>query len=683
MVQHRYRGIFREARLATLADFRGKSTLANSAKTCRISWKRLELRTTALITALVALIMVVAIPIGWSPWQISKSNAWADTPASPKGTLWVFTVGVSQFRNSMIDLQFADNDAQTLADTLAQRSASVFSNVKTQVIVNDQVTRKSIIDGMLTFFAQASPNDTGIIALMGHGVTANGTFYYVPYPADLSNLTTEGLPLDEFAQAVNQVSAKLARTVLIVDTCHAAALNFEVRDLSDLASREQKARGISMVNALAPKMPVGYILSSSEGTENSWEDASYRLPDEKKGHGAFTYALLRGLDGDAAHNGEINILDLATYASEEVPLVTGDKQHPYVNAKGTNFEIATARSISPADQQQATALTQQGVQAQHQGNLKQAQNSLARADELNPNNQVSRVLHDEVTGDIALKNDPSASGDLIKETDAMIKQSKHIGPTDEWAPRPMVIAFLDFNTMGSAPELAGLHEALVARISQSLQGAKRVKVVDRHLLDKVLQELKLSASDLSDPDTRLKVGRILTARLIGTGNVVFLGKDKYVVNLQMIDTETTEITLNLSEQGSGPDQIMQVADKVTSDIMSGLAANYPLRGKIAAIDGDLMILDIGSKAGATVGAQMKAVVEVPILVNGEVVANRTSDLGSMEITEVHEKVSFAKVIDHKGALTVGTKVIQSANPGAKAGGAAASNTSAQSSSSGG
>jgi hypothetical protein len=233
--------------------------------------------------------------------------------------------------------------------------------------------------------------------------------------------------------------------------------------------------------------------------------------------------------------------------------------------------------------------------------------------------------------------------------------------------------------MGSAPELAGLHEALVARISQSVQGAKRAQVVDRRLLDKVLQELKLSSSDLSDPETRLKVGRILVARLIGTGNVVFLGKDKYVVNLQLIDTETTEVKINVSEQGGGPEQILQVADKVEGDIMAGLAEDYPLRGKVAALDGQQAILDIGSKAGATVGTRMKAVVEEPIRVNGEVVANKLNDVGSMEITEVQDKVSFAKVIDHKVELTVGTKVVQSAEPAAKAGDAAPSTASALSS----
>src|SRR5580698_2192644 len=135
MVKHRYQGIYRGLRVMMFADFRGNSSLSNRAKTCRGSRVRLEPRY-APATVFIVMIIAVTILIGPSPWQVNGGSAWADTAATPKGTLWVFTVGVSQFRNSMIDLQFADNDAQTLADTLAQRSAGVFANVKTQVIVH-------------------------------------------------------------------------------------------------------------------------------------------------------------------------------------------------------------------------------------------------------------------------------------------------------------------------------------------------------------------------------------------------------------------------------------------------------------------------------------------------------------------------------------------------------------------
>ena len=47
----------------------------------------------------------------------------------------------------------------------------------------------------------------------------------------------------------------------------------------------------------------------------------------------------------------------------------------------------------------------------------------------------------------------------------LLKSSGYKGPADPWAPRPLVVAFLDFVTVGGEPEHAGLHDALVARIA--------------------------------------------------------------------------------------------------------------------------------------------------------------------------------------------------------------------------
>ena len=56
--------------------------------------------------------------------------------------------------------------------------------------------------------------------------------------------------------------------------------------------------------------------------------------------------------------------------------------------------------------------------------------------------------------------------------------------------------------------------------------------------------------------------------------------------------------------------------------------------------------------------RLNAVAEEPIKVNGEIIATKLNPLGSIEITEVQPKGSFAKILAGKGALTKGTKVIE-------------------------
>jgi uncharacterized caspase-like protein len=597
----------------------------------------------------------------------ASSSGLAEEARQPQeSVLWVFAVGVSDYRNSLIDLQYADNDAETLAATLKDRGAGIFRDVKTKVLVNEQVTRQSILDGMKSFFSQAHPNDTGVIALMGHSVISKGLFYFLPYPADLSNLRTEGLPVAEFEAAVQAASTKVKHLALMLDTCHAQALNVRVRDLNALQSNDRQARGISLVSEVANKVPDTFILGSSTLDESSWEDASYRMPGEKKGHGAFTYALLRGLDGEAnTYRGPVEVGDLYAYASHTVRSITHDKQIPSHGGGGTSFPIARTPEPSKADSQQATTLLEEGErERQTVASLPQAKETLAKAARLNPNDEVAKELSDEASADIAYRNDPDARRDTVAAASALLKKSNYKGPNDPWTPRPMVIAFLDFSTAGGSPEHAGLHDALVARISQALQGTKRVKVVDRRLIEAVLQEQKLSMTDLSDPATRLKVGQILVSRLISTGDVASIDKDKYSVDLQMIDTETTEVKVNLSEPLDSSDNLFAVADKAANDILNQVEQDYPLKGKIVAVDGDRVVIDIGSDAGATTGSRMNAVVEEPIKVNGEVIATKLTRIGSLEITEVQPKASFAKVIDHTAELKPESKVIETAKPAA-------------------
>jgi hypothetical protein len=450
-----------------------------------------------------------------------------------------------------------------------------------------------------------------------------------------------------------------------LDTCHADAFSTRARSLDHLETLQTTARGISLVNDISEKMPDTFVFGSSEGDQSSWEDTSYRLPDEKVGHGAFTYAILRGLQGEApTYRGNFYVEELSAYVSHKTVEVTHGRQTPTLNsAHGANFPIARALEPPlPADVQQGAALADKGVQARQSGQLAQAKRALARAARLDPRNQVASVLNGDVSADLDYQNSTDEQRDNILAAAKLLKSSNYKGPTDPWSPRPLVIAFLDFVTVGGEPEYAGLHDALISRLSQSLQGTKRVQVVDRRLIAAVLHDQKLSMTDLSNPATRLSLGRILVSRLFGTGDVASIGKNRYSVDLQMIDTETTELKLNLSEPLDGPDKILTVADKTAGIILDRLVRDYPLKGKIVAVEGGQVVVNLGSSAGATVGMRMNAVVEKPITADGQVIATELVRTGSIEITQVQENGSFAKVVSHAGTLSKETKVIEVARP---------------------
>ena len=75
------------------------------------------------------------------------------------------------------------------------------------------------------------------------------------------------------------------------------------------------------------------------------EDPDFRLPGETKGHGAFTYALLKGLQGEANYDGNsyLTIAELFAYVAAQVPRITRGQQHPYRKIEGTDLPIVSFR----------------------------------------------------------------------------------------------------------------------------------------------------------------------------------------------------------------------------------------------------------------------------------------------------------------------------------------------------
>ena len=72
---------------------------------------------------------------------------------------------------------------------------------------------------------------------------------------------------------------------------------------------------------------------------------------------------------------------------------------------------------------------------------------------------------------------------------------------------------------GRAPGSAGFASEMSDATRQALTNYKGIKVLDRARLGQVLQELQMSASDLTDPSSTRKLGKMLTAGAIVAGKL--------------------------------------------------------------------------------------------------------------------------------------------------------------------
>ena len=243
-------------------------------------------------------------------------------------TLWILAVGVSRYEQAELDLQFANADARAVAAALAsQGGGPLYREAKTLVLTDEEVTRESILASMERVNGQAGPDDVAVIFVAGHGVQdlATGSYYFLPYPAMAENVLTAGLRMSDFDEMVRALRRNVRAVVLMLDTCHAGALR--------LASA-----GLAPTDDSAARLSAGdgfFLLAATKPGQDSKEKPEL-------GHGAFTYALLEGLQGaaDADRDGVVSVSDLFSYVAREVPRLTGGLQQPYHRVEGTDLPFA-------------------------------------------------------------------------------------------------------------------------------------------------------------------------------------------------------------------------------------------------------------------------------------------------------------------------------------------------------
>jgi TolB-like protein len=272
---------------------------------------------------------VVHIQTRRAPAPVISSAARGGVTLGSPSVLWVLAVGVSRFRDPGLNLRFADSDAEAIAAAFGrQRGGTLYRDVRTQVLLNEQVTREAILSALEGLLQQVRVDDVVLLFLAGHGVqdTAIGSYYFLPWAANADSMRTHGLRMADVDEMLRILRSNVRGVVIILDTCHAGAL------------RVHSPRPV-VGDELAAPMPAGdgfFLFAASRPGEESKEDADL-------GHGAFTYALLEGLAGaaDADGDGVLPASELFGYVARRVPALTNGEQHPYHKTEGTDLILAT------------------------------------------------------------------------------------------------------------------------------------------------------------------------------------------------------------------------------------------------------------------------------------------------------------------------------------------------------
>jgi len=218
------------------------------------------------------------------------------------------------------------------------------------------------------------------------------------------------------------------------------------------------------------------------------------------------------------------------------------------------------------------------------------------------------------------------------------------------------IAVLDFQMQGKQYQNSDMGAIVAEWLITALVKEGRFEVVERRLLQKVMQEHQLAMSGVVDDSSISELGQILGVKIIISGAVLHF-QNIIEVNARIIDVSNGSIiaaeSVKSSSAASLESLVVQMAQIIIKD--------FPLEGYIVMRSGDKVSIDLGRKAGVKVGMRFMAFKEGNVIKHpktGEVLDVEIIETGKLKITRVRQNIANAEIIqeDIPGEIVYGHMV---------------------------
>jgi TolB-like protein len=237
---------------------------------------------------------------------------------------------------------------------------------------------------------------------------------------------------------------------------------------------------------------------------------------------------------------------------------------------------------------------------------------------------------------------------LVKDLAARFRSQKdEKQPEDSWTSRPMILTFVDFEEKGGLSERGGFSTVITSELTARLNASGRVKVVERVLMERLLEELNIGSSELANPETALKLGKVLAAKLIGTGTIFHLPQDT-MITFRLIDTESTEVPQITNKQLGTQTSFDSELFSLNREILKTVIAKYPLRGYVVKVTGTEALINLGSRQGVVTGSRFDVLEEAAsIEYKGKTLRSSPKVVGEIEVVSVEPDLARVKFISQQ------------------------------------
>jgi tetratricopeptide (TPR) repeat protein len=406
--------------------------------------------------------------------------------------------------------------------------------------------------------------------------------------------------------------------------------------------------------------------------EGNLEQAEQILARATDAYSTTLMGTVRMLQGDLARAEQqfVRAIDMPADDWQRAEALNGRGRvlHAQGNAEGA---LAVYEQAIASNPDYVPALTNAAELQRSQGELEQAAKLLERATGSARADAVSDAMLRQVLEAMTRAQD-TQKAQIVQQQIADLRQRyetlKAAGadkPADPWTTRPRVFASMPGASQQVFFARAGLDTVIQRELEFALQQRGDVFVVEREMLDQLLQELGLGASNLARPDTQQQLGQLLAARWLGF--LEFVGAGNQVgVYLRLADAQSTALVGQVSRTFDSRADLGRLVKGMADELMNSLGNGQgPLQGLIAdAAAEDAILINLGARHGAKPGLRFDLVEEgEPIQVGGRSISGRLKRLGGIEVTEVDEETAVAKLIEKKAGVTLHPEMkIRQVNP---------------------
>lgn len=260
--------------------------------------------------------------------------------------LYVVAIGVSDYDDDDLDLQFAAKDAQDIINTVETKTTG---NKHTLLLKDKEMSGKADLEKVRAFLADAKEDDRVILYIAGHGMLDSKLeYHFAPAGFNPARVRSTGISMKALTDTLQSTRAR--HRLLLLDTCHSGSVGesdadklaaagvalppgvravstrgMKVKKTESKLTDTQTKRYMEDMFAGSPEYRGINIVAASAGAEFAMESGEWN-------NGVFSYAIMKTLNdaegADINGNKVLSVAELQLGVQSQVLELTRGAQRP-------------------------------------------------------------------------------------------------------------------------------------------------------------------------------------------------------------------------------------------------------------------------------------------------------------------------------------------------------------------